>query len=181
MNPMRRTPQQIRRERLESDYEEMCNIRGPIVQWAVGGGTVPHVEVYRLTVRVRTVIGPRPEYRDLHELVVSLPPSYPNGPPEITMVTRPQPYHVNWFPSGKWCFGSWDKIEPLGRHVLRMIRTVQFDSAITNVKSPANSDAGRWYTENLARGLFPTDRQELPDPTKRRLEILPAKKRFEIL
>jgi ubiquitin-protein ligase len=178
---MPKSPQQIRRERLESDYEEMCNIRGTLVQWVAEGGAPPHVERYRLTVRVRTIIGPAPTYRDVHELQLALPPSYPNGPPEITMLTRPQPFHVNWFASGKWCFGSWDKVEPLARHVLRMIRTLQFDSAITNVASPANQEAGAWYSANLRRGLFPTDGQELPDPTKRRLEIIPGKKRFEIL
>lgn len=177
---MGKTPQQIRRERLESDYEEMRNIRGPMIQWVAEVGAPPHVEVYKVTLNVETIIGPAPTYRSVHEVSVALPPSYPSGPPEITMLTRPQPFHVNWFSNGKWCFGSWDKVEPLARHVIRMIRTLQFDSFITNVSSPANTEAGAWYSRNLHRGLFPTDRQQLPDPTKKRLEIMPAKKRFEI-
>lgn len=179
---MRKTPQQIRRERIESDYEEMCNIRGSLIQWVAEVGAPPYVELYRLTVNVRTIIGPEPTYRDVHELRLVLPPSYPSGQPEITMLTRPQPFHVNWFVGGKWCPGrGWDKTEPLGRHVLRMVRTLQFDDAITQAGDPANRDAVAWYTANLGRGLFPTDRQQLPDPTKRRLEIIPGKKRFEIL
>src|SRR5438874_163715 len=97
---MAKTPQQIRRERLESDYEEMCNIRGGMIQWVAEEGTPPYVERYHLTVRVRTITGPEPAYRDLHELQLTLPGSYPSGPPQITMITRPQPFHVNWFANG---------------------------------------------------------------------------------
>jgi len=177
-----KTPQQFRRERLESDYQEMCNIRGAMIQWEPLSGTAPHIEAYHLTVRVRTLIGPD-RYRESHEIDVVLPPGYPHSPPDMNMLTKPQPFHVNWYLSGKWCPGSnWSKFDPLGREVIRMIRTLQFDSEITNVNSAANPAARDWYTANLRRGIFPTDTQVLPDPSKRRLEIVaPAKKRFEIL
>jgi hypothetical protein len=99
--------------------------------------------------------------------MVTMPPTYPFAPPQIVMSTRPQPYHPNWFADGRWCFGTWDVSEGLGHHVLRMIRTLQFDPAISNVASPANREAAAWYQENLQRGLFPCDRTSLPDPTVR--------------
>src|SRR5436305_15312854 len=103
-----KTPQQIRRDRLESDYEEMVNIRGRIIDWRPTRGTPPHVEGYTLTVRVRTVVDPAPKYRDVHELSVQLPPEYPSKPPVISMLSRPVPFHLNWFVNGNWCFGTWD-------------------------------------------------------------------------
>ena len=47
-----------------------------------------------------------------------------------------------------------------------MVKTLQYDSDITNVVgSPANSDAKDWYLQKRNSGLFPCDRQLLPDPT----------------
>jgi hypothetical protein len=54
-----------------------------------------------------------------------------------------------------------------------MSRTLQFDPDITNTLSPANTQALTWWNENRHRGLFPTDRQVLPDPkAKRTLKVV---------
>jgi ubiquitin-protein ligase len=174
------TPQEIRRARLVSDFVEMSNIRGPMIDWRAERGKAPHVEKYHLTVHVRTVIDPVPTYRDVHDMTVTIPPEYPRKPPQITMLTKPVAYHPNWFVNGNWCYGTWDLTEHLGSHVLRMIRTLQYDLMITNEKSPANLAARDWYVRNNKRGLFPTDRQHLPDPTKKRMEIVTPPKTFTI-
>lgn len=162
------TPQEIRRIRLENDHKEMRNIQGSIISFTAKG-TPP--DEYTVTVKVRGIIGPGPDYRDEHRLRVRLPADYPASAPEIVMLSKPQPYHPNWFSSGKWCFGTWDMAEGLGHYVVRMIRTLQYDTEITNERSPANSDANHWYVNNRHKGFFPCDRQDLPDPTKLRFEI----------
>ena len=173
------TPQEQRKIRMKNDYQEMENVKGEIIKWRAIRGDPPHIEVYELTVHVRTIIGPRPDYRDTHVIVVTLPPSYPTVAPLVVMQTTPQPYHPNWYRDKRWCYGTWNISEGLGHHVIRMIRTLQFDTEITNPESPANQEAKDWYLRNLARGWFPCDRQTLPDPTKSRFEIHGERKIFK--
>jgi ubiquitin-protein ligase len=174
------TPQKQRNIRLKNDYQEMKNIQGSIVQWRILEGEPPYVESYEVTVKVKTFIGPD-EFRDSHVIKVTLPEGYPMSAPEVKMISSPQPYHPNWYNGGKWCYGSWSISEGLGHHVVRMMKTLQYDKEITNPDSPANSDAKRWYLNNLERGKFPCDRQVLPDPTKSKFEVqTSAKKKFSI-
>ena len=165
------TPQERRNIRLKNDHKEMRNIQGPIVQWKALKGEPPYVEAYELTVKIRTIIEPDQKFRDTHVIKVSLPERYPMSPPETMMITRPQPYHPNWYREGKWCYGSWDIAEGLGHHVVRMMRTLQFDKEITNPDSPTSSTIRDWYVDNLDSGWFPCDTQVLPDPTKSKFEI----------
>src|SRR5690349_13099934 len=81
------------------------------------------------------------------------------------MISAPFPFHPNWNKEGLWCHGTWIISEGLGHNVVRMIRTLQFDLEITNEGSPANWDAKNWYSQHKNSGLFPCDRQVLPDPT----------------
>ena len=173
------TPEEQRRIRLKNDYQKMCNIRGGIVQWSAVSGESPYVEIYELTVNVRTFTG-RNSTRNSHTIRITLPANYPYAAPETVMVTRPQPYHPNWYTDGRWCYGRWDIAENLGDHVIRMIKTLQFDSEITNPDSAANSDAKTWYSANLHRGKFPSDRQALPDPAKSRFEEEASRKKFSM-
>jgi ubiquitin-protein ligase len=176
------SPQSTRNTRLKNDYKEMCNIRGSIVTWRAVRGTPPFVESYHLTVNVRSIIGPGPNYRDQHLISVDIPADYPNAPPRIVMLSQPVVFHPNWWPSDhRWCYGTWVFSETLSRHIIRMMRTLQFDPIITNERSPANHDAEEWYIANLNRGIFPSDHQVLPDPSRPRLVAAPAmKKKFEI-
>jgi hypothetical protein len=99
----------------------------------------------------------------------------------VQMVTSPPPYHPNWFNAGRWCYGTWIVSEGLGSHVIRMIQTLQFDPEITNEGSPANASARDWYVAKKNSGLFPCDRQQLPDPTHaKRFEIRSEHKTFRI-
>ena len=99
------------------------------------------------------------------------------------MQSSPQPFHPNWYRDKRWCYGKWDISEGLGHHVIRMIRTLQFDPEITDSNSPANGDARDWYLANQHQNLFPCDRKILPDPTKKKVfefESNSGKKTFEI-
>lgn len=177
------TPQEQRRIRIKHDYQEMLNIKGEIVDWKPIVGTPPYVESYELIVNVRTIIGSGPNYRDNHIIRVTLPPTYPIAAPLIVMQSSPQPFHPNWYRDKRWCYGTWDIAEGLGHHVIRMIRTLQFDREITNPNSPANLDARDWYLANQNRNYFPCDRKVLPDPTKDNKKMFkidnePGKKTF---
>lgn len=175
------TPQEARRIRLKNDHAEMVNIRGDLIQWKPTKGEPPYVEAYELVVKIKTIIGRQPKYRDEHVINLELPENYPIVAPQINMRTSPPPFHPNWYRNGNWCFGSWDISEGLGHHVIRMIRTLQFDIEITNPDSAANGDAKEWYLEKQGRNLFPCDSTVLPDPTKSKFQIKSqTKKRFEI-
>lgn len=162
------TPQEIRRIRLTTDYKQMCNIQGDIISWVPTKGVPPYVEEYRVTIHVRTITGVsggKPVYRDTSVVTVSLPPNYPREKPKIIMESDPQPFHPNWYTHKLWCCGMWFTSESLGDHVIRMVKTLQYDLDITNEFSPANVDAKEWYVKNKHSGLFPCDHQKLPDPT----------------
>lgn len=162
------TPQELRKIRIKNDYQEMKNIQGKIIQWRSIKGEYPYIEAYELTVNIKTIIGSSPDYRDFQILTIKLPPTYPFSPPECFMLSTPKVFHPNWYSNGRWCFGTWDISEGLGHHVIRMIRSLQFDPDITNSNSPANYSARDWYLDNLNMHLFPCDKQILPDPTKSR-------------
>jgi len=162
------TPQEIRRKRLEADFEYMRMIRRPPIFWQATHGTAPYVDQYALQVRVRTIVGPGPDYADEVRLKVELPPGYPlNAAPVVSIDPGPLPYHPNWFPNGVWCHGNWAPGDNLAFHIIRMVRTLQFEPAMTNLDSPANGAATQWWRAVQHRGWFPTDRQPLPDPSRR--------------
>ena len=159
----------------------MVNLCGEILSWTSVRGAEPFVEEYEVTISVRGIISETPTYRDKHTVRVILPAGYPNVAPEIRLTSFPNVFHPNWWADGKWCFGTWLYSEGLGQHLLRMIRTIQYDVEITNEKSPANSAAASWYISKKNSGLFPCDRKQLPDPSYKRFEIKPTvKKKFEI-
>ncbi len=159
------SPQEIRNRRLANDYQEMLNIQSPIVEWVALVGNAPCVEVYELTVLIRTVVSDVPEFKNEHKLRVTLPENYPQAPPMIEFLGTPA-YHPNWYKAGRWCFGTWEMSEGLGHHIVRMLRTLQFDPEITNEYSPAHSEANGWYIRFKSSGIFPTDMQTLPDPSR---------------
>ena len=161
------TERNIRAVRLKNDHREMLNLKrvGNTIDWKVVAGEPPMVEAYELTVQVKSVIGPEPKYRHEHRISLVLPHGYPSSPPEIRMISDPVVFHPNWFTDHRWCHNTWSHTTSLGDHVIRMIRTLQYDPEITNENSPANSRANEWYVEKKTSGLFPCDNQILPDPT----------------
>lgn len=160
----------VRRMRLENDYKQMQNLRGRVIDWRPLVGEPPYVEEYLLTVNVRTIIGPKPVFRDRHELRLVLPRDYPQHAPQTYMLTQPSAFHPNWYMTdSRWCYGTWNISEPLAHYVLRCVRSLQYDPEITNENSPANVSAGQWYMRHLYSGLFPCDTQAMPSPEKEKL------------
>ena len=75
------TPQETRKIRIKNDYQEMLNIKGDIVSWQAVDGKAPYIQAYKLVVNIRTIISPKPEYRDSHIILVNLLPNYPEAAP----------------------------------------------------------------------------------------------------
>jgi ubiquitin-protein ligase len=170
------TPLEIRNRRLANDYQEMLNIKSPMIDWVIRYGKAPIIEAYEITLNIRTVVSAVPDYESTHKLLLSLPENYPQAAPSIEFLSKP-PFHPNWYVAGKWCFGTWEMSEGLGHHIVRMLRTLQFDPEITNEYSPANREANGWYIRNKNSGIFPTDSQILPDPSR---AYQPTQKRFSL-
>ena len=167
---------EIRLARLRSDLEAVRRLEGKMISVRAAGDAPTR---YELEMRVRSIIGPQPTYRDVHQLEITLRPGYPESPPVALMVSRPQPYHPNWFGDGRWCSGRrWSIYQGLADFILRVVKTLQFAPELIDPDDPANARARDWYLENLSRGLFPCDRQVLPDHT---ISLaLPASKRLVI-
>jgi ubiquitin-protein ligase len=157
----------------------MENIRRPWLTWRIVSGAAPFVEEYELQLQLRTIIGPKPEYRDKHVIRVSLGTDYPIGKPVLKMLTRPPPFHPNWWRTGLWCSGKWHVYESIGAHIVRMIQTLQYDSEITQDEDSANLAARNWYRARRGSSLFPCDQTPLPDPTGA-LTRPQVKKKFQV-
>lgn len=158
----------VRRSRLKSDYEQISNMTGSVLTFRPLSGVAPYIDKYEITLHIKTIISPAPEYRDKHIIHLSFGPTYPFDRPITKMVSRPQPYHCNWWDDGLYCSNvNWSPAEKLGDYLVRLIRTLQFDMEITNPNSPANKQAMEWYLSKRESGLFPCDRTKLPDPIKR--------------
>ena len=166
-----------RRARLASDYRELMSMAGPILKVTPLAGVPPYCDEYELEIHIRSIVGPEPTYRSVHKIRLSLPRGYPLSSPRAVMMTRPFPYHTNWFSSGAWCNGVLHPTEGLGDFVVRMMQTLQFRHEMTNVHSPARTDACLWYQQNKHNSqLFPSDTQTIPQPSTEGMEIGPVKR-----
>ncbi|MDR2368548.1 MAG: hypothetical protein LBF58_10675 [Deltaproteobacteria bacterium] len=154
-------PRALRNKRLENEHKELMAINGEIIRIQPLG--MPPHDTYRVTFNVRTIVHPQPVYRDRTVCLLQLPPSYPEGTPKITANDKPYPFHVNWFQSGTWCHGRWNREESLANFLHRCARTLQFDPGITNLGSPANGEAKQFWLDNVGnKAVIPCDTQELP-------------------
>lgn len=155
------------RERRATDYRELMSMRGPVLDVKPISGTPPYIDAYELTVYVRSIVGPKPDYRNVHKIHLSLPAGYPTSDfPKAVMLSKPYPFHTNWFRNGAWCYGSGSHCtEGLGNFVVRLIQTLQFDENLIDTTSAANLTAANWYKKNKnVPGLFPCDTTKLPQP-----------------
>jgi ubiquitin-protein ligase len=136
-------------------------INGPIIR-VEPLGSEPY-EKYRVTFNIRTIISPRPTYREQTVCILSIPPNYPVGAPSLVAEQTPYPWHINWFTSGSWCLGTWNRDESLVNFLTRCGRTLQFDPEIGNPGSPANRAAMEFWDQNKGnRRVMPSDTQVLP-------------------
>lgn len=172
------TPQELRAIRLKNDYKGMLNMKGDIVDWKLTRGSEELPQEFEITFNIRSIIDSSPTYRNRHVIKVVIPSDYPLAPPQAHMLTKPFVFHPNWFTSGNWCHGTWFTTEGLAEFILRLAKTLQYDKDITNENSPACTEANSFYRRNKNSDMFPTDRQNLPDPTGDILVI--RKKKFQI-
>jgi ubiquitin-protein ligase len=152
------TPEDVRRARLEADYEEMKSIRGDIISWQAYGSP-PHE--YVVTFNIHSFINTSLT-RDEHRIRIILSPSHPFEKPVVMMHEMVPIFHPHVWPDGKICIGGWDYREGLGSFVVKMARMFQYDPDLVDPYSIANYNAADWYYANPT--LFPTDRQILPVP-----------------
>ena len=156
------------RARRATDYRELMSMQGPLLEVKPLSGRPPYVDSYELTFHIRSIVGPEPTYRDVHKAILTFPAGYPTSEfPRLVMVTKPYPYHTNWFSSGLWCYGSASQCtEGAGNFVVRAMQTLQFDVNLIDTKSAANLDAANWYNRHKrTKGLFPCDTSKLPQPS----------------
>ena len=169
---------EIRNVRLANDYQEMCNMRGKLLDWKVLKGVPPHVEEYELYINLKSAIDTSSNFRTTHIVKVILPPAYPKKVPNIFMLSVPKIAHPNWYQDGRWCNGSYNLRESLGTLVRRMMATIQFDPNFANPDSAADSTVLTWYKRQLSLGMLPFDNTQLPDPKGSKLII--KKRTFKV-
>lgn len=156
-------PRVLRKKRLEYEYKELMelNRKSSIID-IKPQGNAPY-ETYTVVFNIRTIVSSEPTYRDKTVCTLTIPPNYPEGPPSITANNTPYPWHINWYKSGRWCLGDWNREEPLVNYLHRCARTLQFDPEIANLGSVANPDAITfWKANKNNRKIIPCDKQVLP-------------------
>jgi len=163
------TPEEIRKERLRIDLEELESIKGNVIQWTSKSGTPL---VLNVTYNIRSIIdiddAGRPSYRSSHKVVIKVPSSFPDHPPEARMAEGWDPiYHPNFF-EGKGerictqASRGWRPSESLTAFIVRIAKMIRFDPDVTNPSDTARGAAAKWYQSNLHQGWFPTDTVRLP-------------------
>jgi ubiquitin-protein ligase len=154
-------PRALRTRRLNNEYDELMRINGSIIQ-IQPIGNAPY-ESYKIIFNIRTIISPSPTHRAKTVCTLTIPPGYPDAAPKIVADSTPYPWHVNWFPSGQWCFGGWNKEESLVNYITRCAKVLQFDPELTNTGSPANREAiPFWEANKRNKRVIPCDTQVLP-------------------
>jgi ubiquitin-protein ligase len=170
-----------RRARLAQDYREMLKLQArPYLSWIATKGELPYAEEYLLYVRLRTyalsvredsyVVGTI----DRCTIRVTLWDSYPYVAPSITMLNLPPVFHPDWYSKGTYCPREpWRPDCPLKDHVLRMLRTLQYEPSEADTDSPANYKALDWYRKNRDNtAWFPSDSTPLTENTSQQIAAL---------
>ncbi len=159
------TPEQLRNQRLHNDLKSLESIRSQSIHWVASDTSSTK---FLITFNIRSIVGLEngvPQFSDKHVVEVQIPANYPLESPIAKMAKGYKPpFHPNFFSSGSICTQSnnWMPVESLAVFVIRLARMFQFDPAITNPESAANSAAADWYRLNKGSGLFPTDTALLP-------------------
>lgn len=162
--------QAIRRTRLREELKLLEAIRCEAIQWSLDGDPP---RVINVTYNIRSVVSPTGGpgggaiYRDIHHLVVDIPPRFPLQEVTVRMQDGVKTiYHPNFWPNGFVCTRGadvpWDMSESLASVIVRVGRMLQFDPHLTQESHRANGAAADWYKVHKDSGLFPTDRQVLP-------------------
>ena len=156
----------VRTQRLREDFAALQRMKCDAFDFDAFMPPAPDRYVLRFKLRsLIKVDGGRPIYSQpghVHVVHLNLPPEYPDLlSREHVHFAPPSIFHPNVWANGDYCVRGFSLSESLGRFVLRLARTIQFDPAYTGDDSPANHDANSWFRAN--RRLFPLDRTRLPD------------------
>ena len=106
----------------------------------------------------RTVADRSGKISEITKVEIQLPERYPFVEPKVIFKTIV--FHPNVYSSGQVCLGTkWIPTEGLDLLLERLIKILVFDATILNTKSPANSEALRWYQKKVTSSpnFFPTD------------------------
>ena len=156
-------PKEIRRIRLQNEYEELSELdsMSDIIKIFPLGS--PLYEEYRIIFNIRTIVGPEPAYRDQTICTLQIPENYPLEAPTLSAESRPFPWHPNWFENGVWDCGYWDITRSLTDLLEGCARTLQFDPEITNIYNVSNTNAVSFWEANKDNpDVIPCDKQVLP-------------------
>lgn len=170
-----------RNERLARDFRDMLTIQDrPYLSWIATKGDLPYAEEYLITVRLRsyalTLIDGKYTVSTIDSCTVkvTLWDSYPLIAPNIRMLSIPPVFHPCWYSKGTYCPSElWRPEMSLKDYIMRMVRTIAYDPALSDVPSPANFKALSWYKKHRDdEKLFPSDHTELTENTQEEVSAL---------
>lgn len=130
-------------------------------------------EKYEVSFHLRTIIGEdngEPIFREADSpTIISIDLSkevggYPFGGIKAQCITMPQPYHPNWFESGRWSTDARWRYNQLAEYVLRIAKEIQFEpqsGVFTN--DWTNVKAAMWCRLKKETVIFPCDDTIIPD------------------
>ncbi len=138
----------VRRKRIESDLRDLRELE------AKSGGMMKIVEHTQDRIKIRLEGIPGLVYNNgrvtritRHEFVIRLPSRYPVERPQVHFLT--DIFHPNIFSSKEVCLGDkWDPSRSLADLVLDIVDIIQWEPRMINLRSPANTEAKRWYERN---------------------------------
>ncbi|MDB9322751.1 ubiquitin-conjugating enzyme E2 [Nodularia spumigena CS-591/04] len=157
----------IREKRLENDFKELTAfVNSSCGKLAIIStqGQPPHQYVIEYRCRgIEKLQGTEPVFRTTHRVEINIGSNYPKEKPDAKFLTPI--FHPNVYSSLRVCLGTyWTMAETLLELVLRIGKIIQYSDDVLNLKSPANSEAKNWATNNLRR--FPVDKQTFKSSQK---------------
>lgn len=147
-------------ERRRSDYAKLLALQARlphVLTVSSAEGDAPHHIGLRIAIPTAVDESFPRRSQAVSHVRITLGENYPFPPGPDVAFTTPI-FNPNVFASGKWCYGGWQISENLELFVMRLLRVIALDPQIVNTKSPANSDAARWYRRARERSqeMFPT-------------------------
>ena len=156
-----------KRERIRNEYKAMCALPySPIMSWALAPGcTRENPNAYLVTFHNPTIVKPGSfeKKQDVTTVRINLPDDFPNSAPSVIVVDGDIPWHPNWWRDGRMCVGNiWSVGMWLYKFISKVGRVLAFDKGVTNVNSPANHDAIKYWEDH--KNTFPVGRLDFPHP-----------------
>ena len=109
---------------------------------------------FSLTVYIRTISSPTPEFIKAVSLLVFFSADFPKEEPNVRLF-RCQLFHPNFTDTGEWLGSTMCENESLSEYLMRLVRVLQYKNIDTECVGKRNAMA--WYNKNKEKGLLPTD------------------------